>query len=118
MFAIRKDGQGWRAVDNEADVTDEEVFSETEPAPVELDPRANVEVTAFQARAALARSGKLEPVAAIMANENTPLETKLAWEYAQTFKRLSPTILQLQPVLGLSDQDLDDLFALAATIDA
>lgn len=87
-------------------------------APPEIDPRVGVEVTAFQARAALARAEMLDTVAAIMANEATPLETKLAWEYAQTFKRLSPTVLQLQPALGLSEEQLDDLFALAATIEA
>lgn len=32
-YAVRKDGQGWRAISSAADVGPDEVFSESEPAP-------------------------------------------------------------------------------------
>ena len=34
-YAIRKDGQGWRAVNSQDDVADDEVFSETQPGPIQ-----------------------------------------------------------------------------------
>lgn len=82
------------------------------------DPRALIEVTAFQAHAAIARSGLYDAVESIMQSEATPLETKLAWNKAQSFKRLSPTVLAMSAALGLTDKQIDDLFALAATIEA
>jgi len=35
-YAVRKDGQGWRAVNSIEDVTIDETYSETEPLPKEL----------------------------------------------------------------------------------
>lgn len=86
--------------------------------PQELDPRETMQVTAFQAHAAIARAGLYEQVEELMSNPETSLEVRLAWQKAQTFKRLSPTVLTLGAALGLDDEALDNLFALAATIDA
>lgn len=33
-YAIRKDGQGWRAVNSKEDCTKDEIFSETQPLPI------------------------------------------------------------------------------------
>lgn len=33
-YAIRKDGQGWRAVNSKSDCTKDEAFSETQPLPI------------------------------------------------------------------------------------
>lgn len=118
MYAIRKDGLGWRAISSENEVTDDETFSAQQPAPIVIDPRASVEVTAFQAHAAIARAGLYEQVETLMSDPQTPLEVKLAWNKAQTFKRLSPTVLAMGAALGLDDEALDNLFTLAATIDA
>jgi len=76
------------------------------------------EVTAFQARAALANSGYLEVVTAYMDTLSPNDVSRLAWEYAQTFKRTSPTIAGLAPLLGMDDAQLDQLFIAAAQIDA
>lgn len=71
-------------------------------------------VSRFQARAALHLAGHLPAVeAAILASD--PL-TQMAWQDAQEFRRNSPTILSLAAVLGLSDNDVDDLFIAASEI--
>lgn len=75
-------------------------------------------VTRFQARAALHLAGLLEQVEAVIADPATPVLAKLAWQDAQEFKRTSPTIAAMSSALGLTDQQLADLFALAAGIDA
>lgn len=97
-----------------ADSIDESWVRELPPK----DPRESMEVTAFQAKAAIARSGLYDPVVELMHHPDTPLETKLAWEEVLTFKRLSPTVLTMGAALGLTDSQLDDLFGLAATIEA
>lgn len=89
------------------------------PEPEPVDPRASMVCTAFQAHAAIAREpGLYDQVTALMNHPDTPFEVKLAWTKAQDFKRLSPTVLTMGAALGLTDTQLDDLFALAVTIDA
>jgi len=75
-------------------------------------------VSRFQARAALHLTGMLTAVEAIMLDPNTDMLAKLAWQDAQEFKRTSPTVLTMSQIIGLTDEQLDDLFILAATIDA
>lgn len=86
--------------------------------PPAADPREFVTVTAFQAHAAIARAGLYDQVSQMMEAPDTPLEYRLAWTKAQEFRRLSPVVLAMAGPLGLSEQQLDDLFALAATIEA
>src|SRR5690554_6623436 len=78
--------------------------------------RASAAVSAFQAKAMLIQAGYWEDVVAAIADAG-PI-TQLAWETAQEFERLSPTILELAEALGISDTELDDLFKFAATIKA
>jgi hypothetical protein len=78
--------------------------------------RDSVKVSAFQAKAMLLQAGYWEDVSAHLADAD-PI-TKLAWETAQEFERLSPTILELAEALGISDTELDDLFRFASTIRA
>lgn len=80
--------------------------------------RQSMKVTSFQAHAAVARAGLYDEVTSLIENELTPIETKLAWNKAQTFERLSPAILTMGVALGLSDEQLDDLFNVAKTIEA
>ena len=83
-----------------------------QPAPVPT------EVSRFQARAALMQSGLLEDIETYMADPATDPFVRIAWQDAQVFRRNSPTVLSLQPLLGLTDGQLDDLFRFAATIEA
>lgn len=73
-------------------------------------------VSRFQARAALLQAGILELAETYISNA-TPLE-KLAWNDAQEFRRTSPTVKAIAVSLGLSDDDLDNLFIEAEKIEA
>jgi len=75
-------------------------------------------VSRFQARAALHLAGLLDDVEALMAAPDTPALAKLAWADAQEFKRNSPTMLAMAAELGLTETQLDELFTVAAGIEA
>lgn len=75
------------------------------------------EVSRFQARAALLQAGLLESADLAVAASNDPF-LQLAWKEAVAFPRSSPGIAALAPALGLTDEDLDDLFRAAALITA
>lgn len=78
--------------------------------------RESTEVSRFQARAALHYAEKLEAINTYMLTAD--LVQQMAWNTAQVFKRMSTTVLALQPLLELSDEQLDDLFKFALTIEA
>lgn len=78
--------------------------------------RASMVVSRFQARAALLNAGLLSAAEAAISNSDA--FTQLAWADAQEFRRNSPTVAALAPVLNLNDKQLDDLFRQAATIEA
>jgi hypothetical protein len=71
------------------------------------------QVTPYQARVALLGAGLLDTVNALMAHEDTPPAAKLAWEYATYIERTSPFIQALAPALGLTEQQIDELFIAA-----
>ena len=73
-------------------------------------------VTRFQARAALLAAGLLDDVEATIAGADRFVQ--IAWADAASFERTSPTIAALAAALGLTDQQLGDLFRAAATISA
>jgi len=75
-------------------------------------------VSAFQARAALARAGLLAAAQAQVDAMAADDERRLAWNHAQAFERSSPTIAAFATALGLSEQQVDNLFREAATITA
>lgn len=85
------------------------------PPPVAGVPQS---VTRFQALAALHLAGHLPAVQAIMAAPETSVIAKLAWDNALSFERSSPTLLMLAAAIGMTSQDLDDLFTAAAGIAA
>ena len=95
-------------------LTPEEIASLPAPQPVPI-PQT---VTRFQAFAALHLAGHLPAVEAIMAEPETPMLAKLAWDNALSFERNSPTLASLAAMLGMTDADLDALFTTAATIEA
>lgn len=75
------------------------------------------EVTRFKALAALHIAGLLATVEAMMADQTTDTLTVLAWKNAQEFKRHSPMVLNMAQALGLSDQQVDELFIAASQIE-
>lgn len=86
-------------------------------------PQKPLAVSNYQAKVALDHFGFLEPVEAIMADAATPKKIKLAWENA-TFKRYSDMILNVAAMirvsdeqLGLSDEQIDELFEYASNVE-
>ncbi|WP_050466359.1 hypothetical protein [Herbaspirillum chlorophenolicum] len=84
------DGQAWQA----------------SPAPV---PTA---VTPLQARRALLAAGLLNAVDQAAAAAGG--EAQLAWAYSATVERASPFVAALASAIGLSNEDVDELFRQAA----
>lgn len=80
--------------------------------------RDGMNVSAFQAKAALMQSGYYDQIKSYMNDPGTDAVTKLAWDEATEFRRRSPTVASLASLLSLSETDIDNLFRLAATIEA
>lgn len=78
--------------------------------------RAGMVVSRFQARAALLQAGLLEQAEAAVAESD--VIAQLAWADAQEFRRNSPTVATMSAKLGMTDDQLDELFRQAATIEA
>lgn len=76
--------------------------------------RAIMACTPRQARLALSSAGLYEAVQTSVAAVGD--QARIEWEYANTVERTSPVIAELQEGLGLTDEDLDNLFALAVTL--
>lgn len=71
-------------------------------------------VTPRQAKLALYASGLLETVETMIAAADRP--TQITWAEAIEFRRDDPLINGLGATLGLTSQQIDDLFTLAATL--
>lgn len=71
-------------------------------------------VSMRQARLALLQSNLLETVNQAIANGNEA--DKITWEYATEVQRTDSLVQNLASGLGLSEQDLDNLFLLASTL--
>ena len=83
------------------------------PAP---DPRLSMAVTRFQAKAAMYNAGILDTVEAHFADPATGKIDKIAWDDAIDFYRLSPLVVSVGGLLGLTDAQLDQLFIDAAKV--
>ena len=68
-------------------------------------------ITPLQARKALLAGGLLDDVDAMLAQ--APREAQLAWEYAIEVRRDDATLAAMAGMLGLTDQQIDDLFRAA-----
>lgn len=88
----------------------------TPPAPTELPP-VPMQVTRFQALAALLGAGLLDTVETYMSHPDTPRVQRLAWDNALTFERDSQLVQGMGASLGLSADDLDNLFRAAGEIE-
>ena len=75
-------------------------------------------VSAFQAKAALMQAGLYDAINAALTSADAPPLAKLAWETAREFERGSPTVAGIGAQFGLSDAQLDALFAAASQINA
>jgi len=73
-------------------------------------------VQAWQAKTALLDAGLYDDVLAIMGNPATDRKIVIAWEGAPNFRRDSPMISALSDMLGLTSEQLDQLFFAAAAV--
>jgi hypothetical protein len=89
-------------------------FTTPEPPPTPI-PQV---VTMRQARLALLQQGLLANIQAAIDSLDEPAKSgaSIEWEYSQTVERTRPFVLTLGEALGLTDDDLDALFELAATL--
>ena len=71
-------------------------------------------VTPLQIRRALLQQGLLDEVQAFV--EAADLETRMAWEYAVQIDRTNALIAAAAASIGTTDEDVDELFRLAATL--
>lgn len=78
--------------------------------------RAGMVCSRFQARAALMQAGMLEQAEAVISQADAL--TRLAWAEAVEYRRTSPAINAMGAALGLTDDQLDDLYAVAMAIEA
>ena len=76
--------------------------------------REKMKVTRYQAKAALMQADLLDTVEQAIASTGDPLIT-LAWEEA-SFDRMSPLIAEMKTVIGLTDEQVDDLFRAASEV--
>jgi hypothetical protein len=82
--------------------------------PVPDPPSVVTEVSRLQARLALNAAGLLASAEAAVAAAD--MATQIYWADASVFHRDHPLIAAIAGVLGLSDEQVDDLFAAAAAI--
>jgi hypothetical protein len=76
-------------------------------------------VTPRQMRIALVMSGiSLDTIESIINSLPEPQKTvtRVTWEYSVEFQRSNPLLNTMAPVLGLSKEQVDNLFALASTL--
>lgn len=99
------------------EITDEEADSIRAEQIAALPVPVPQEVTRFQARAALYQFGLLDDVEAAIADPATDMMLKLAWQDALSFKRTSSFVLGMAQALGLTDEQVDDLFIAASGIE-
>lgn len=88
------------------------------PDPAELleVERAAMVASRMQARIALHQEGLLTQIEQAVAQADPVVQ--IAWQDATIFERQSPTIAALAASIGLTDEQLDDLFRAAMTIKA
>lgn len=101
--------------DNESDGTAKEQYDAIWNQ--ELKARLPRFATARQIRLALLDAGLLDSVTTAFADLAEPMKTKaqIEWEYATEIDKESPLIQALYPKLGLTEDQLDDLFVAAAS---
>lgn len=68
-----------------------------------------------QAKQALLQTGLLDVADAAIATSGDRA-AQIDWADAQEFRRDWPALAAMQPALGLTDEQIDDLFRLAATL--
>lgn len=114
MYAIRKDGKGWRAINSPNDVLPDEDFSEDQPALV-VDQAPQV-IDALQGLLALDHAGLSSAYEAWANDPSRTFAQRAFINKAVTWRRDDPTLNAAAIDLGLSGEQVDQLFLLAVTL--
>ena len=80
--------------------------------------RGSAKCSKFQAKAALKAVGRLQEAKDLIASLPEDDDVRLAWEEAIEFRRNSPTLLAMAEQMGMTDEELDQLFEQAIKIEA
>jgi len=89
-------------------------WSDAPTVVVPIAPQYAQVITIRQARLALHNAGLLDDVEAAIAQADRAVQ--IEWEYATEFRRDWPTLLAMQPLLGLTDEQIDGLFVAASAL--
>lgn len=120
-YAIRNDGvYGVRAVNSAEDCLENEYFSETfveAPVPDLIDTLSNL--SQYQFRMCLINRNLFDQVTATIdgiQDATQKLRVKTAFDYAQFFKRKDELVIYMSSALGLSDDDVNEMWQEALTL--
>lgn len=94
-------------------------YTHAEPPELPASPPVPAQVTARQAVQALIYAGLIDAVQAAIDAIPDPVARALAqaeWSRSQVFERDRPLLIQLAGAMGLSSEDLDQLFINAAAL--
>ena len=112
-FATESEAVAFKVANNiVAEITSEE----TTPISINVTPAV---VTPRQIRIALVVSGfSLSTIESAIDSLPEPNRSiaKITWEYSVEFQRNNPLLSSMAPMLGLSEAQIDGLFALASTL--
>ena len=98
---------------------DGQIVEYTPPPPtIEEQREAMPALTARQLRLSLLSLGKLADVDNSLAQLPEPerSQAKIEWEYASSYRRMHPLILQLTPIFGLTDDQVDTIWLQFSTV--
>lgn len=82
--------------------------------PVTTGEEVPASVTSRQCRLVLAAQGLLSSVESAISSSVEAVQ--IEWQFASTIERYSPIVVSLGGTLGLTEEQLDDMFKLAATL--
>lgn len=82
-----------------------------------LAPVVPYDVSAYQAKAAIFNNNLTSAVEAYFEGAGAGTLAEIAWINASRFRRASPFVEAIAPALGLTAQDLDNLFIEASQIE-
>ena len=89
-------------------------IDEVQPETPPILPQVPQTVTPRQAKLALLQAGLLNDTEAAIAAADRA--TQIGWEDATEFRRDDPLVAGIGAALGLADEQIDDLFLVAATL--
>jgi len=112
VYAYADDGSQDALIGDKVAITKLEAEAHLNPV---LQPELPNVVTMRQARLALLEMGLLATVSEAVAN-GTDESIKIEWEYSTEINRDSASLIALSTVLGMSSDDLDNIFLLAGTL--